>query len=60
MDSIIIKKRGTDSDGRAGVPRFFYCGLDFQRGIPSLVEYIFHKVMIVIVVEGQGRCARID
>lgn len=37
----------------------FYYGSDFQRGIPSLVEYIFHKVMIVIVVEGQGRCARI-
>ena len=30
-----------------------------EEGILSLVEYIFYKVMIVIVVEGQGRCARI-
>ncbi len=37
----------------------FYCGSDFQRGLPSLVDYIFKKAMLIIVAEGQGRCARI-
>ncbi len=37
----------------------FLLWIDFQRGIPSLVECIFKKVMLIIVVEDQGRCARI-
>ena len=37
----------------------FYCGLDFQRGIPSLVDCIFKKAMLIIVVEDQGQCVRI-
>ena len=37
----------------------FLLWIDFQRGIPSLVDYIFKKAMLIIVAEGQGRCARI-
>ena len=37
----------------------FYDGSDCQRANPSLVDCIFKKVMLVIVVEDQGRCARI-
>lgn len=37
----------------------FLLWIDFQRGLSSLVECIFKKVMLIIVVEDQGRCARI-
>jgi hypothetical protein len=35
------KKRGTNSDGRAGVPRFFIVDWISEEGIHSLVECIF-------------------